>query len=81
MDYHQNARLTVHSREQMAKMVVERGLTLKAAAAAFNVTAKTAAKWTRRYRRWGGAGLRDLSSKPHRPPRQTSSALLEHFRK
>lgn len=40
MDYHQNARLTIHSREQLAKMVVERGCTLKAAAAAFNVSAK-----------------------------------------
>ena len=25
MDYHQNARLTIHSREQLAKMVVEQG--------------------------------------------------------
>ena len=35
MDYHQNARLTIHSREQIARMVVEQGLTWKAAAAAF----------------------------------------------
>jgi len=77
MDYHQNARLTIHSREQLAKMVVERGCTLKAAAAAFNVSAKTAAKWTRRYKEPGPAGLRDLSSRPHRSPRQTSSFLLE----
>ncbi len=77
MDYHQNARLTAHSREQMAKWVVEQNLTLQAAAAACNVTAKTAAKWTRRYRQGGWAGLRDLRSKPHRSPRQTSSTLLE----
>jgi transposase InsO family protein len=77
MDYHQNARLTVHSREQMAKMVVERGSTLKAAAAAFNVSAKTAAKWVRRYRALGRTGLGDLSSRPHRSPRRTSSFLLE----
>jgi hypothetical protein len=44
MDYHQNARLAIHSREQLAKMVVEQGCTLKAAAAAFNVNAKTAVK-------------------------------------
>jgi hypothetical protein len=30
MDYHQNARLVVYSREQMAKMVVQQGSTLKA---------------------------------------------------
>ncbi len=45
MDYHKNARLTVHSREQMARMVVDRRCTLKAAALAFNVSPKTAAKW------------------------------------
>ena len=32
MDYHKNARLTVHSREQMALMVIEGGCTFKAAA-------------------------------------------------
>jgi hypothetical protein len=42
MDYHQNARLTIHSREQMARKVVEQGVTLKLAAASFNVTARTA---------------------------------------
>ena len=77
MDYHQNARLTVHSREQLARFVLERGGTLKAAATAFNVSAKTSAKWTRRYRQSGRAGLKDLSSKPHRSPRQTPSNLLE----
>ena len=77
MDYHQNARLTIHSREQLAKIVVERGCTLKAAAAAFNVSAKTAAKWVRRYREQGTSGLRDRSSRPHRSPRSTSSSLVE----
>jgi transposase InsO family protein len=77
MDYHQNARLTIHSRELLAKTVVERGCTLKAAAAAFNVSAKTAAKWVGRYRELGATGLRDRSSRPHRSPRGTSSSLLE----
>jgi transposase InsO family protein len=77
MDYHQNARLTIHSREQLAKIVVERGCTLQAAAAACNVSAKTAAKWVRRYREQGVSGLRDRSSRPNRSPRSTSSPLLE----
>jgi transposase InsO family protein len=77
MDYHQNARLTIHSREQLAKIVLEQGLTLKAGAAAFNVSARTAAKWVRRYQQGGPTGLKDLSSRPHRSPRQTSSSLLE----
>ena len=77
MDYHQNARLTIYSREQLARFVIERGSTLKAAAAAFNVSAKTAAKWVRRYQQSGPAGLKDLSSRPRRSPRRTSSSLLE----
>ena len=77
MDYHQNARLTIHSREQIARMVVEQGLTRKAAAAAFRVSEKTAGKWVRRYRAAGVAELQDRSSRPHRSPRRTSSPLLE----
>jgi transposase InsO family protein len=77
MDYHQNARLTIHSREQLARKVLFQRCTLKLAAASFNVSAKTAAKWVRRYQVQGTAGLRDLSSRPHRSPRQTPSALLE----
>jgi len=77
MDYHQNARLTIHSREQLARKVLRSGCTLKLAAASFNVSAKTAAKWVRRYQAGGAAGLRDLSSRPQRSPRQTSSVLLE----
>jgi transposase InsO family protein len=77
MDYHQNARLTVHSREQLAKRVVEQGVTLKLAAASFNISAKTAAKWVRRYREAGRAGLGDRSSRPRRCPRATSSSLQE----
>jgi transposase len=80
MDYHQNARLTVHSREQLAKMVVEQGRTKKAAAAAFHVCEKTASKWVRRYRERGKAGLVDLSSRPHRSPRKTSSPLVSILR-
>jgi len=77
MDYHQNARLTAIGRGQMARMVLSTGCTLKAAAAEFKVSPKTAAKWVRRYQALGVAGLRDLSSRPHHSPRQVPSALLE----
>jgi transposase InsO family protein len=77
MDYHQNARLTIYSREQLARKVVEQGCTLKQAAASFGVSAKRAAKWVRRYRELGRAGLRDRSSRPGRSPRQTCSSLVE----
>ena len=57
MDYHQNARLTKHSRAQLARKVLIEGCTLKQAAACFNVSAKTAAKRVDRYREHGEAGL------------------------
>src|SRR6266566_7734130 len=76
MDIHQNARLTLHSREDLVQRV-SRGMTLKRAAARFNVTAKTAAKWVRRYRSCGLAGLRDRSSRPRHSPRRTGSPRVE----
>ncbi|HET7102143.1 MAG TPA: IS481 family transposase [Terriglobia bacterium] len=77
MDIHKNARLTPRSREALALMVLEQGATRNAAAVAFRVSPKTAAKWVRRYQAQGVAGLRDLSSRPHHSPRQMPSALLE----
>jgi transposase InsO family protein len=76
MDYHQNARLTIRSREQLARRVIA-GSTLKQAAACFNVSAKTAAKWVERYRKSGVAGLADRSSRPDRLWRATSSELTQ----
>ena len=76
MDLHQNARLTFRSRELLAQKILIERLTLNAAAAAFKVSRKTAAKWLRRYRAWGLTGLRDRSSRPHHSPRRTSSELM-----
>ena len=68
MDLHQNARLTFRSRETLANKIMIEKLTLKAAAAAFNVSRKTAAKWAHRYRSLGLPGLRDRSSRPSIAP-------------
>jgi len=76
MDYHQNARLMVHQREQLARKVLHEGCTLKLAAASFNVSAKTAAKWVCRYREHGVADLRDRSSRPRRSPQQTGATMI-----
>ena len=76
MDIHQNARLTLRSREDLVQYV-SRGVMLKRAAARFNVTPKTVAKWVRRYRGFGLAGLRDRSSRPRRSPRRTCSRLVD----
>jgi transposase len=64
MDIHKNARLTLYSREQLAKRVLFDQVTLNSAAAEFKVSAKTAAKWVRRYRQGGPSGLHDRSSRP-----------------
>jgi transposase InsO family protein len=76
MDYHQNARLTVHSREQLARKVLEERATLKQAAACFNVSVPTAVKWVRRYGERGAAGLQDRSSRPRRMYRPTAPELV-----
>ena len=77
MDLHQNARLTFRSREALAIKVIVEKVTLNAAAAAFNVSRKTAAKWARRYHQLGLAGLRDRSSRPQRSPAQIRVELIE----
>jgi len=77
MDIHKNARLTLFRREQLAEQVLVHRLSLKAAAVAFHVCPRTAAKWARRYQGEGAAGLRDRSSRPHRSPRRTGEALTE----
>jgi len=62
MDYHHHARLTIYSREVLAKSVLEGRLSV--------------AKWVRRYREQGVAGLNDRSSHPHRSPRGTSAERI-----
>ena len=77
MDYHQNARLTIHSREQLARKVVEQGLTFEEAALQFHVSAKTAAKWVRRFQQGGCEALQDRSSRPRSSPRRIPSTFIE----
>jgi transposase InsO family protein len=71
MDIHQNARLTLYSREQLALAVLQQGMTWNAAAAAFHISVKTVRKWVRRYQESGRAGLADRSSRPRRLRRPT----------
>ena len=78
MDIHKNARLSFRSREALARFVVEQGSTRKAAAAAFRVSAKTAAKWVARFQAAGLDGLLDRSSRPHRSPRRFADNLSSH---
>jgi transposase InsO family protein len=77
MDYHQNARLTVSLRAELAQRVVSEKLTFKAAGLLFHVSAKTAAKWVRRSEQNELEPFRDRSSRPRRCYRTTSSTLRE----
>jgi transposase InsO family protein len=75
MDIHKNARLTLRSREQLARFVLS-GHSFSAAARRFLVTPKTAAKWVGRFRTLGTEGLCDCSSRPHRSPRAASAQAV-----
>ncbi len=77
MDYHKNARTVLWSREQMCRQVIERGWTLAAAAAAANVSAKTASKWVQRFRQFGSPGLVDRTCRPHRLHRPTGPEKVQ----
>jgi transposase len=73
MDYHDHARLTIHSREQLARKVLAGELSLNSAAAEFKLSRQSAAKWVRRFREGGPAALCDRSSRPHHSPRRISA--------
>jgi transposase InsO family protein len=68
---HRNAPLSETGRLRLARCVVEDGWPLRRAAERFQVSATTAARWARRYRAQGRAGMVDRSSRPHRSPHQT----------
>jgi len=76
MHIHSNARRTFRSRDALVASIIEQRFTVKAAAAAFTVSERTARKWLARFRAEGKAGLRDRSSRPRRSPRQTPLAQV-----
>ena len=78
--YHSNARLTVWARGEMVRQVMA-GLTQAEIARQFRVSRATVAKWIRRYREEGTAGLQDRSCRPHSSPRQVSPALVSSIRR
>ena len=74
MNVHKNARLTPKGREAMVRDVVNHRLTYAKAASRHSTTAKTVAKWVKRFRDLGVDGLHDRSSRPHSSPSQTPPA-------
>jgi transposase InsO family protein len=77
MQLHGNAALSVKKRLLLCRRVVEQGWTLTKAAAAAEVSVRTARKWVRRYRVDGEAGLLDRSSTPIRQPTRTEERRVQ----
>jgi transposase InsO family protein/transposase len=79
MKLHANAALSFRQRERMVRRVLEEGWSVRAAAAAAEVSARTAGKWVARYRAEGIGGLLDRSSAPcvvaNRSSEQTVHAI------
>ena len=82
MSFHRNAKLGLAGRYALVSAVAD-GMTLKAAAAAFNVSPATAHRWWHRWREASEEArstlscLFDRSSRPHRSPRQLAPELAE----
>ena len=78
MNIHQNARLTPLGRERLVRLI-ESGMSLSEAGAVCGCSAKTAAKWRRRYEQEGREGLQDRSSRPHVCRKPTPDAVSEQI--
>ena len=76
MNVHKNARLTPHSRADLARRI-QAGQTPKAVATAFGVDAKTVAKWVKRFETEGPDGLMDRSSRPRKLYRPTPAQTVD----
>jgi transposase InsO family protein len=80
MKLHRNAKSTPSSRLLLVHRVLFEGWTYAAAAEGFAVSVRTVAKWVRRFREGGVAGLEDASSRPGAPPHQTPPAAVALIR-
>jgi transposase InsO family protein len=80
MYLHANAKLGLAGRRALVGSV-EAGLSLRAAAAAFNVSPATVHHWWRRWLDGGGRleSLLDRSSRPHRSPRLLAAEVQERI--
>ena len=76
MNVHHNARLTVHGRERIVHAILQKQLSVKAAAYQSGLSERSVRKWLARFRAEGSAGLCDRSSRPRRSPRQTPAAQV-----
>ena len=77
MKLHGNAALSLKKRRLLVSRVVEEGWSLTKAAAAAEVSERTAGSWVRRFRAEGAAGLLDRSSAPKRVHNRTDERRTE----
>ena len=75
MRVHRNAKTTPKGRALLVERVMVEGWTIRAAAHACGVSARTGSKWLARYRAEGPDGLSDRASVPHRRPHRTRARL------
>ena len=80
MKLHRNAKTTPTTRVTMVQRVLHEGWTYAETAEGFAVSVRTVAKWVRRYREVGLAGLEDGSSRPGPPPHQTPAETVTLIR-
>lgn len=76
---HRNAQLTINTRLRLARLIIDDGWTHTTAAKMFMVSPTTAAKWARRYRDEGPAGMADRSSRPAHSPTKTAATLVRQI--
>jgi transposase InsO family protein len=77
MNLHKHARLSPRGRALLVERILVQGLRVEEAAHAAGVSVRTAYKWLKRFRQEGSDGLADRSSRPHRCPHATPSAIAE----
>jgi transposase InsO family protein len=77
MKLHRNAALSLKKRELLCQRVIEQEWSLSEAAAAAEVSERTAGKWVARFRAEGELGLLDRSSAPKSVHNRTSEDRIE----
>lgn len=78
MNVHKNARLTPLGRERLVGMIAG-GMRFSQAGAVCGCSAKTAAKWWKRFQQGGRDALRDRTSRPHSLRNPTPDDVVERI--
>lgn len=79
MNIHKNARLTPHSRAELARRILIEQQSPMSVATDMGISTNTVRKWVGRYQMEGEAGLLDRSSRPHRLRRPTPAATVKRI--